>query len=230
MTAQDAGSGVTVMPFLSEAREVGAASVRGPHDAALYGRTEQFFVYEARVIPGPLQTPAYRRGLLKYWREALGGPADGVDARSAEADHAALAALALRDDAQFAVILEEDALYQVVCRPQVSASQLGRLLEAAAGNPLIGVIPRGTPRHLIPQCGFWVFHGREDKEAAADDDDARWWQLVTLEVQSMSVTVSGEADTALYMDAWSQLHAMSVTGQGAASLILGAYRYMAGLC
>ncbi|TYK43244.1 helix-turn-helix domain-containing protein [Actinomadura decatromicini] len=89
--------------------------------------------YEAQVIPGILQTPAYARAVL-----SSGLPLDALDERvSARMERQELLT---RDNApRMWFVLDEAVLRRSVGGPPVMAEQLSRLVDTAATNPRVEV-------------------------------------------------------------------------------------------
>ena len=168
----------------------------------LHERTRRFRSYEAAVVPGHLQTPAYTEAGLRMIAEFRGTPTGDLT----EAVAARMRKQLLLDTPRtFAFLIEESALRAGLGGSAVMAEQLGRLLEAARRpNVSLGIIPMDLPdRVMWPVEGFLMF------------DDAQ----VTVETATALVTVTEPAEIAVYARTFSALARMAVLGDRAGELI-----------
>ncbi|MGH8966159.1 MAG: Scr1 family TA system antitoxin-like transcriptional regulator, partial [Actinomycetes bacterium] len=91
----------------------------------LYQRTRRFRVYSSWLIPGLLQTRAFTTTALSSIKERDGLPDDvdeAVDVRMRRQE------VLHKGDHRFAFVIEETALRNVVCGPNVMVAQLDHLM------------------------------------------------------------------------------------------------------
>ncbi|MCB5908642.1 helix-turn-helix domain-containing protein [Streptomyces pinistramenti] len=167
----------------------------------LYAKTTLFRAYCSRVVPGLLQTEDCARALLSLIATFRKLPDDVGEAAAARADRSHI----IRDGRhRFAMLVEEDVLFQRVGDDSVMAGQLGHLLTVMSYPAVsLGIIPRSAPRVLWGPETFTMF------------DDER----VHVELLAAKVTVTTPSEVELYRRAFHQLGKMAVHGTAARALI-----------
>ncbi|MFB8000127.1 helix-turn-helix domain-containing protein [Streptomyces sp. NPDC056002] len=166
-----------------------------------YRRTATMRGYEATVIPGLFQTPAYARQLLVQNAELMRSPRDtdaAVQARMRRQE-------VLYDPGKlFRVLLWEAALHAVVGSREVMAGQLDRLVGLIGMSTVeLGIVPLGAPMALTLKHGFWIF------------DEER----VVVETINTELQYDSADDLALYGRTWDQLDQAAAHGHQAHRLI-----------
>lgn len=172
----------------------------------LWERTRRFRIYSSWLVPGPLQTRAYIKAVLRSTVDRRGLPADDLEA-----------AVEVRVDKQrvihegdhrFAVVLEESVLRQPIGGPETMVGQLGHLLTAGTlPSVSLGIIPLGVDRSGIwPTEGFWMF----------DDEQ------VSVELVSGHLRITQAREVAMYADVFGLLASRAVYGAAARALITSA--------
>lgn len=167
--------------------------------------------YEAAMVIGLLQTPAYARWVFS---------APGSQKLSAAAVEEAVAArvarqLALDDESkQFVLIMPEGALRWQACSAAVMAEQIDAIAAASRPNVRIGLIPWTTPVRIFPRHGFHLY-----------DEDA-----VIVGTETATATMTGAADVAAYVELFTALEQLAVFDGAAAQhldRIAQEYRHLA---
>jgi transcriptional regulator with XRE-family HTH domain len=170
----------------------------------LYEQTRWMRVYQAHVIPGLLQTPAYIKALLTAITHFRGIPNDveqAVQARMARRK------VLTEGDHMFAFVLEECVLHYRVGAAEVMVGQLQHLLAAMATPSVsLGVIPASSERQVWPLESFTMY----------DDAQAR------LELLTARITVTAPSELKTYAKAFDELSEMAVYGDAARELIRAA--------
>ncbi|UDM05429.1 helix-turn-helix domain-containing protein [Streptomyces longhuiensis] len=166
-----------------------------------YRRTATMRGYEATVIPGLFQTPAYARQLLTQNAELMRSPRDtdaAVQARMRRQE------VLYEPGKLFRVLLWEAALHAVVGTREVMAGQLDRLAGLIGMSTVeLGIVPLGAPMPLTPKHGFWIF------------DEER----VVVETINTELQYDSADDLALYGRTWDQLDQAAARGHQAHRLI-----------
>ncbi|MFJ4924072.1 helix-turn-helix domain-containing protein [Streptomyces sp. NPDC088736] len=176
---------------------------RGVQDryVAEYRRTSTVRGYEATVVPGLFQTPAYARHLLIHNAELMNSPRDtdaAVNARMKRQE------VLYEVGKTFRVLIWEGALHALVCPTEVMAGQLDRLVSLIGLSAVsLGVVPFGAQLKLTPKHGFWIF------------DEER----VIVETISTEFQLESADDVALYGRVWDRLEEGAVYGPQAHRLI-----------
>jgi transcriptional regulator with XRE-family HTH domain len=171
----------------------------------LHERTRLYKAYCPSVIPGFLQTRGYATALLSAITAFRGTPDDIDEAVTARMNRNRI----FGDGShRFALLVEETVLRYQIGSTDVTAAQLGRLLEAIRlPGVSLGVIPSSAPeRPVWPLEQFTVF------------DDER----VHIELLSAQVTVTAPSEITLYVRAFEKLAELAVHGPEAAALITAA--------
>jgi len=170
----------------------------------LWERTRQFRIYEAGVIPGLFQTPAYARARMRRIIEFNGIPDDLDAAVQARMDRQRVV---YTGDHTFAVVLEENALHARIGDTEMMAAQLAHLITVAALPKVsLGIIPRSADRTMWASPGFWIY------------DDER----VIVETPSAQLTITQPREVAIYGRWFAELSSMAVVGPPARRLITDA--------
>ncbi|MER7174593.1 helix-turn-helix domain-containing protein [Streptomyces mesophilus] len=175
-----------------------------------YRRTVTMRGYEASVIPGLFQTPAYARQLLLQNAELMRSPRDtdaAVQARMRRQE------VLYEPGKLFRVLIWEAALHAAVGGREVMAGQLDRLVGLIGMSTVeLGIVPLGAPLSLTPKHGFWIF------------DEKR----VIVETINTELQYDSSDDLALYGRVWDQLDAGAAYGPQAHRLIARARGAIAG--
>lgn len=186
-----------------ELRRLARTGLRHWQDSfvSLWERTRQFRIYEAGVIPGLFQTPAYATARMRRIIEFSGIPDDLDEAVQARMDRQHIVHAA---DHTFAVVLEENALYARIGDRDMMTAQLAHLITIAIQpNVSLGIIPRDADRTMWASPGFWIY------------DDER----VIVETPSAQLTITQPREVALYARTFAELSAMAVVGSAARRII-----------
>jgi len=171
----------------------------------LWERTRMFRAYSSWLIPGAVQTRDYTRAVLHATAERRKLPDDVDDAVAARADRLRL----LREgDHQFAVLIEESVLRNVIGGAEVMAGQLGHLITVASLPSLsLGIIPMGLDRDAMhPVEDFWIY---DDKQ-------------VNVELVSGWLTITQPREIAMYAQTFARLADLAVHGAWARRLLTAA--------
>ena len=174
-------------------------------------RTRHYRVYEAGVIPGLLQTPAYAESRLTFITAYKGLPVDDVPATlAARLERQKV----LNGAARFAFLLEEAALRSRIGEVDMMIGQLAHLIVVASKiNVALSIIPQHVNRTWWASPGFWIF-----------DSDR-----VIIEIPSAELTITHPSEVAVYEQTFASLSEMAVTGQQARELILREISALEGL-
>ncbi|MGH3157922.1 MAG: helix-turn-helix domain-containing protein, partial [Streptosporangiaceae bacterium] len=190
-------------------RRVHRAGMRRPQQAAtpLFERTRLMRVYCSTVVPGLFQTPQYASALMSAITAFRRTPDDVTHAVAARMHRNRILH---QPGHRFPVIIEESVLRYRIGTPAVMAEQLGHLLEAMSlPSVSLGIIPfTAGPRPMWTLETFTVF----DEERA----------FVELLAAQVTVTVPGEVQ--IYLNAFTELTALAVSGDQARNLIHAAMR------
>jgi len=173
----------------------------------LWERTRRFRIYSNFVVPGPVQTEAYIRAVLRTIMARRHLPDDVEAAVQVRVERQCVV---YEGDHRFAIVVEESVLRNPIGGAETMAAQLGRLLEASAlPSVSLGIIPLGTDRTLM-----WPI------EAFSMFDDAQ----VVVELVSGRVTVTHPQEIAMYADVFAGLAEQAVYGPPARDLIADAIK------
>lgn len=171
----------------------------------LYEQTRLMRVYCSTVIPGLLQTPRYATALMSAITAFQGTPDDVADAVVARMKRNQVL---YQPGHRFLIVIEESVLRYRIGTPAVTAGQLDHLLEAMTlPSVSLGIIPfTAGPRPMWTLEAFTCF------------DDAR----AHVELLAAQVTLTVPREVRLYLDAFTQLSSLAVTGNRAQALIQAA--------
>ncbi|GAA3508109.1 helix-turn-helix transcriptional regulator [Actinomadura keratinilytica] len=160
-------------------------------------------IYQTRVIPGLMQTPAMAAFYLGRAREEQHLERDDV-AEAVQARMERQRCLG-RPDAKWLFLLEEDVLRYRCAPTKVHREQLQHLLSAMRRPTVsLGIIPRDIERAgVIPAESFTM----------TDAD------LVAVELTSGYLQFTQPADIRPYVEAWDRLWSLAVHGDTARALI-----------
>jgi transcriptional regulator with XRE-family HTH domain len=185
-------------------RRMERAGLRAAQESVrpLYERTRVFRIYDAWLVHGLLQTPAYTTALLHSVRHRRGLPIDDVAA--AVAERVARQQL-LRSQRTFAFIVEEAVLYAGIGGTEAMRDQLWRLLAVAVQpNVSFGIIPRQPDRSAMRPVEDFMLFGQEQ---------------VAVELVSGYLTITQPREIAMYERVFQELHHLAVYGEAARVLI-----------
>ncbi|MFE5122075.1 helix-turn-helix domain-containing protein [Streptomyces sp. NPDC056669] len=180
--------------------------IRRIHESTvpLYQRTRLFRVYCSNVVPGLLQTHGYAQALLSTISDFQGTPNDASEAAAARLDRSRVI---YEGDHRFVLLVEETVLRYRFGDAAVMAGQLGSLLEVMSlPSVAFGVIPSTVARSMWPLETFMIF-----------DDDR-----VQVETLSAEISITSEAEIAVYAKAFAALQRLAVFGHDARTLITDA--------
>jgi Domain of unknown function (DUF5753)/Helix-turn-helix domain len=171
----------------------------------LWESTRRFRIYSPFLIPGPVQTAAYVRALLRAVRDRRPNLVDDID--EAVAVRVAKQHVTYEGDHEFFVLLEENVLRHQIGGGAVLRGQLDYLRDAMAlPSMTLGIIPFSADRSpLHPVEMFFLF------------DDAQ----VQVELVSGWLRVTQPSEVEMYAQAFARLSTMAVYG-GAARALIGA--------
>ncbi|GAA4059930.1 helix-turn-helix transcriptional regulator [Actinomadura miaoliensis] len=171
-----------------------------------YWQVKVMRVYQNRVVPGLMQTPAMTGFYLSRARMEqhldLDDVAEAVQARMERQE------CLNRADARWLFLLEEDVLWYRPGPVEVHREQLRHLLSAMHRPTVsLGIIPRDIDRAgVIPAESFTM----------TDAD------LVAVELTGGYVQFTQPAEIRLYAEAWDRMWSLAVHGDAARALINGA--------
>ena len=157
------------------------------------------------LVPGLLQTPQYASGVFERMAALMGmapagtGP-DAVAARMARQQ-------VLDGPKQFHYLIPESVLYIPLCSTDGMRAQLERLAaETRRPNLRLGVIPLDAAVELVPFHSFTVYDERS----------------VAIEMFTGELTLTGEDDVRLHLDAFARLGSSALYDEGARELFADA--------
>jgi hypothetical protein len=179
--------------------------------APLWERTSRCRIYSSFVIPGPVQTEAYIRAVLRSIMVRRGLP-DDVEA-TVQVRTASQRVL-YEGDHRFAIVIEESVLRSPIGGAETMAGQLGHLL-VTSGLPSVslGIIPLDADRsESWPIEAFWMF----DEEQVA------------VELVSGFLRVTQPSEISMYADVFAALAKQAVYGAQARALIAAAIKALDG--
>jgi transcriptional regulator with XRE-family HTH domain len=171
----------------------------------LYERTRLMRIYCSTVVPGLLQTPRYASALMSAITAFQGTPDDVADAVTARMKRNQVL---YEPGHRFAIVIEESVLRYRIGDAAVMAEQLDYLREAMTlPSVSLGIIPfTAAHRRMWTLEAFTCF----------DDERAH------VELLAAQVTITVPREVRLYLNAFTQLSALAVTGDRARALITAA--------
>lgn len=140
--------------------------------ADLQHDSDETQTYQQKLIPGPLQDPAYTQAVV------IAGETDKVSAESVVRRRAAQRERLLQGDWVYRAVLEEAALRTVVGDTATMASQLHNLVEVAAlRNVTLQVMPNESGAHIAMTGPFTMlrYRGAESLSAVFVELDHAIW-------------------------------------------------------
>lgn len=183
--------------FLTDTH-VGLQQEVAEHESAV-SETKSFV---CGLVPGLLQTPAYASGVFERMAALMGmAPAGtGPDAVAARMDRQRV----LDGPKQFHFLIPESVLYVPLCSPEAMRAQIDRLVACTRKpNVRLGVIPLGAAVELVPFHSFSVYDER----------------TVAVEMFTGELTLTGEDDVRLHLDAFARLGRPALYDEGARDLL-----------
>lgn len=173
--------------------------------APLFERTRRFRAYSSWLIPGPLQTAAYTRAILRATAQRRNLSDDVEDAVAVRMERQRVL---YEGDHRFAMLIEESALRKVIGGAEVMAGQLGHLITVASLPSIsLGIIPDAADRSAMrPVEDFWIF----DEEQ------------VNVELVSAWLTITQPHEIVMYEQTFSALADLALYGRQARMLITSA--------
>lgn len=172
-----------------------------------YWRVKLHRVYQTKVIPGLLQTPALATHYLTTARMEQHLTIDDVP-QAVEVRMERQRCLE-RPGARWLFVLEEDVLWYRPATDDIHAEQLRHLLTMTRRPTIVvGVIPRRAERHgICPEESFTM------SQFAPDDS------VVTVELVSGTLTLTQPYEIGLYNEAWDRLWSLALHGDAARALV-----------
>jgi hypothetical protein len=166
----------------------------------VYERTRRFRAYACWLIPGLIQTPAFTAATLRAVQVRRGIKDDVEEAVAARMERQKVLADHGR---RFAFLIEESALHATPADADVTAAQLGRLLEVAIQpNVSLGIVPL-CPGRRRPAESFWLFDAVQ----------------VNVELVSGYLTLTQPREIALYAATFTEFAEIARYGAEARALI-----------
>ncbi len=155
----------------------------------MWERVRLFRTYEAKVVPGLLQTAAYMTGILTEVRQERG--VEAGDIAEAVAGRIGRQGYLPRRDRQFRVVIEEPLLRFRPYSTAVQRDQLKHLLDVMMlPSVSLGIIPMSTGRR-----------GHRPRESSGITDS----DLVTIELLSGFLSLTHPDEIGAYVTAWEHL-------------------------
>lgn len=169
----------------------------------LWESTRQFRIYSPFLVPGPLQTAAYIRALLKAVRERRPNLVDDIE--EAVAVRVAKQHVTYEGDHRVTIVLEENVLRHQIGGPAVLRKQLEHL-QASMSLPSValGIIPFSADRSVLHPVEMFFMY-----------DDVQ----VNIELVSGWLRVTQPSEIQMYAEAFSRLAETAVYGAAARTLI-----------
>ena len=169
----------------------------------LWEGTRQFRIYSPFLVPGPVQTEAYIRALLRAVRDRRPNLVDDIE--DAVKVRVATQHVTYEGDHQFFIVLEESVLRHQIGGPAVLREQLEHL-RASMSLPSVtlGIIPFSADRSLLHPVEMFFMH-----------DDVQ----VNVELVSGWLRVTQPSEVEMYAEAFGRLAEMAVYGGAARALI-----------
>ena len=169
----------------------------------LWESTRQFRIYSSFLVPGPVQTAAYIRALLRAIRDRRPNLVDDIE--EAVEVRVAKQHVTCEGDHRFIVVLEENVLRHQIGGADVLREQLQHLRSTMSlPSVTLGIIPFAADRSLLrPVEMFFLF---DDKQ-------------VDVELVSGWLRVTQPSEVGMYSEAFTRLAEMAVYGNAARALV-----------
>ena len=169
----------------------------------LWESTRQFRIYSSFLVPGPVQTAAYIRALLRAIRDRRPNLVDDIE--EAVEVRVAKQHVTCEGDHRFIVVLEENVLRHQIGGADVLQEQLQHLRSTMSlPSVRLGIIPFAADRSLLrPVEMFFLF---DDKQ-------------VDVELVSGWLRVTQPSEVGMYSEAFTRLAEMAVYGNAARALV-----------
>lgn len=190
--------------MVADSRRAARASLVGRQErrAELERRAKRIRMFGTWLVPSPVQTEDYARGVLTQSAGFLGGSA--VEIAEAVAAQLRRRENAIAGDRRIEMLLAEQALHTTVIDAQTTRRQLEYLLDKELSRMAIGIIPRDAPWvHAVTPMTIY--------------DDIAITETVVADME-----LTGAAGLAVVNRVWDALHAQAVTGEAARKLIRAA--------
>jgi transcriptional regulator with XRE-family HTH domain len=169
----------------------------------LWESTREFRIYSPFLVPGPVQTAAYIRALLKAVRDRRPNLVDDIE--QAVEVRVAIQRVTREGDHRFTIVLEENVLRHQIGGPAVLREQLEYLRSAMSlPSVTVGIIPFSADRSVLHPVEMFFMH-----------DDAQ----VNVELVSGWLRVTQPGEVEMYAGAFARLAEMAVYGNTARALI-----------
>jgi transcriptional regulator with XRE-family HTH domain len=189
--------------FRDLGRRAGLNATQKMLSGDMWERVRLFRAYQAKVMPGLLQTAAYMTGIMTGVRAERGVEVD--DIAEAVAERAARQGYLHQPGRQFVFVIEEPVLRFRPYGPAVQRGQLTHLLEVMRLSSVsLGIIPLAADRR-----------GRRPRESFDITDS----DLVTIELLSGFLSLTHPEEITAYTAAWEHLYSIAVQGAAARALI-----------
>ena len=174
----------------------------------LWESTREFRIYSPFLVPGPVQTAAYIRALLKAVRDRRPNLVDDIE--QAVEVRVATQHVTREGDHRFTIVLEENVLRHQIGGTAVLRGQL-EYLRSAMSLPSVklGIIPFSADRSALHPVEMFFMH-----------DDAQ----VNIELVSGWLRVTQPGEVEMYAEAFARLAETAVYGSVARALINEAIR------
>ena len=169
----------------------------------LWESTRQFRIYSPFLVPGPVQTAAYVRALLRAVRDRRPNLVDDIE----EAVQVRIATqhVTYEGDHKFTVVLEENVLRHQIGGTAVLREQLDHLRSVVSlPSVTLGIIPFSADRSPLHPVEMFFIH-----------DDAQ----VNVELVSGWLRVTQPSEVEMYAQVFRRLSEMAVYGSAARELI-----------
>lgn len=140
--------------------------------ADLQHDSDETRTYQQKLIPGPLQEPAYTQAVV------IAGETDKVSAESVVRRRVAQRKRLLQGEWTYRAVLEESALRTVVGGFATMAEQIGDLIQVAdLGNVTLQVMPNDAGAHIAMTGSFTMlrYRGAESLSAVFVELDHAIW-------------------------------------------------------
>ena len=169
----------------------------------LWESTRELRIYSPFLIPGPVQTAAYIRALLKAVRDRRPNLVDDIE--QAVEVRVATQRVTHEGDHRFTIVLEENVLRHRIGGPAVLREQLEHLRSAMSlPSVRLGIIPFTADRSVLHPVEMFFMH-----------DDAQ----VNIELVSGWLRVTQPGEVEMYSEAFARLAETAVYGSAARTLI-----------
>lgn len=157
--------------------------------------------FEAGMVNGLLQTPAYARAMFTKMAKLKG---EGGDVDAAVAARMARQGILYVEGKKIVMLMCEAALREPIVPPAAMAAQIDRLVAATAqSNILFGIVPLDVELPFTPLHGFWIL------------DD-----LLNVELLHTEVNTRDPADVELYQGYIDAMWEVAAKGDEARALLL----------